>query len=202
MPARPQAHAKAVLTQASRALLLIAPLALCVSCFAALTSTKPSETHRDDENYQDFMDVPFPSEMAVEKGQTYIYTRRDVMSGRVSLVGSLSTDEILNYFDRHLPGHGWNPRSEVTARKVTVSTWSKGNKTLTIVAEDLTLAVGARTRAVLYVAPPHTSGDLGHRTIYQSTEREHGEKYSTTPIRTGSGSGGGSSGHGYQEEDL
>jgi hypothetical protein len=171
-----------------------------VSCFAALTSTKPDEARRDDENFQDFLDVPFPGDMAVEKGQSVLYTRRDVLSGRLSLVGSLSTDELLEYFDRHLPPHGWSPRSEVSARKVTVSTWSKGSKTLTIVAENLTLAVGARTRAVLYVAPPHTSADLGHRTVYQSTEKEHGEKYSTTPIRGGGGKG--SERGTYSEEDM
>ncbi|MDR1080869.1 MAG: hypothetical protein LBQ79_07860 [Deltaproteobacteria bacterium] len=199
MTARASTALKTVLTGSVRTLLLIAPLAVCVSCFAAITTAKPNDNRRDDENFQDFLDVPYPSDMAVEKGQTYVYTRREVLSGKVSLVGSLSTDEILDYFDRHLPKHGWNPRSEVTARKVTVSTWSKGSKTLTIIAEDLTLAVGARTRAALYVAPPHTSGDLGHRTIYQSTVREHGEKYSTTPLRTGTG---GSSGAGLQEENL
>ncbi|MDR1039474.1 MAG: hypothetical protein LBR80_04770 [Deltaproteobacteria bacterium] len=189
------------LSAAARILLLAAPIALCVSCFAALAPSSPDQTRRDDENFQDFLDVPFPSEMAVEKGESVLYTRRDVLSGRISLVGTLSTDEILEYFDRHLPGHGWTPRAEVTARKVTVSTWSKGTKTLTVVAEELTLSVGARSRTVLYMAPPHTQDDLGHRTVYQSTERAHGERYSTVPIRGGGGSGGSSRG-GYSEEDL
>ncbi|MDR3152764.1 MAG: hypothetical protein LBW85_00490 [Deltaproteobacteria bacterium] len=184
-------------------LLLAAPLLLCMSCIAAITSAKPDDSRRDDENFQDFMDVPFPSDMTLEKGKTFTYTRRDVLSGTISAVGPLSTDEILDYYDRHLPRHGWAPRAEVTAGKVTVSTWSKSSKTLTIIAEEVTIAVGARSRAILYVAPPHTQGDLGNRTVYQSTERKHGEDFSTTPIRGGGGGGGGgSSSRDLSEEDL
>ncbi|MDR2612644.1 MAG: hypothetical protein LBG06_07445 [Deltaproteobacteria bacterium] len=184
-------------------LLLLAPLLLCASCIAALTPAAPDDSRRDDENFQDFLDVPFPSEMTLEKGRTVVFTRRDVLSGSITIVGPLSTDEILAYFDRHLERHGWTPRAEVTTLKTTVSTWSKGSKTLTVVAEEVTLSVGARSRATLYVAPPHTQEDLGRRTVYQSTEREHRERYSTTPIRGGSGGGGGGSSRGgYTEEDL
>jgi hypothetical protein len=198
MPAKPPSAFRALLSRP----LFLAPLLLCTSCIAALTPAVPDDSRRDDENFQDFMDVPYPSDMILERGETVIFTRRDVLSGRIAVAGPLSTDEILEYYDRHLPKHGWTPRAEVTAGKTTVSTWSKGAKTLTIVAESVTLSVGARSKATLYVAPPHTKEDLGHRTVYQSTQRESRETFSTTPIRSGSGSGSGSGGGGYTEEDL
>jgi hypothetical protein len=182
------------------ALALAAPALLCASSFAAITPARPDDSRRDDENFQDFLDVPFPSEMTLEKGQSVVYQRRDVTSGRLVGVVSMSTDEMLDYYDRHLPRHGWTPRAEVAAGKTSVSTWSKGTKTLTVVAEQVTLSVGARSRVTLYIAPPHNKEDLGQRTVYQTTQREHRERYSTTPIR--GGSGGGSSRGGYSEEDL
>jgi hypothetical protein len=156
-------------------------------------------TSRENENFQDFMDVPFPSEMTIEKSKVNVFTRRNVLSGHISITGSLTNDELLDYYDRHLPSHGWTPHSEVQTNNETVSTWAKPDKTLTIMATKPTLSLGAKSRIDLWIAPPHTKSDLGNRTIYE--ESSSGSKsYSTTPIRDGGSSGTRSSAIG--EEDI
>jgi hypothetical protein len=168
-----------------------------VSCVLAITPTGPNYSGREDENFQDFMDVPFPSEMTVEKNKTVVFTRRDVLSGHISIVGPLTNDELLDYYDRRLPAHGWTPHAEVQTNSETVSTWAKPGKTLTIMATKPTISIGVKSRIDIWVAPPHTKNDLGHRVIY--TDSLSGSKnYSTTPIREGKGS----SGRGIGEEDI
>jgi hypothetical protein len=169
------------------------------SCTLAITPSREGMNAREDENFQDFMDIPYPSEMTIEKNKTEVFTRRNVLSGHISIVGPLSNDELLDYYDRHLPHHGWTPHAEVQLESETVSTWAKPGKTLTIIATKPALSIGVKSRIDLYVAPPHTEADLGHRTIYLDTTPS-GSSYSTTPIRE-SGLGGRRS-SGIGEEDL
>jgi hypothetical protein len=174
---------------------------LLAACSAALTPLgSPREEGRDDENFQDFMDIPFPSIMAVEKGNVVVFTRRGVLSGYIPLMGALSIDELLDYYDRHLPGHGWAPHSEVQTERGAVSTWIKSGKTLSLVLTQPKLSIGVNATLQIWVAPPHTKDDLGNRVIYRDTNRP-GRTFNTTPIRSGSGGFGGS-GSDVSEEDL
>jgi hypothetical protein len=157
---------------------------------------------REDENFQDFMDVPYPSAMTLEKSRVEIYERRGITCGTYSVLGSLSSDELMDYYDRHLPPHGWAPQAEAQTEKEIISTWIKGNKTLTIETTKVTLSIGADTRVKIWVASPHTKGDLGKRVIYRDTA-DPGKTWTTTPLRQGGGGqrGGGQRGD-VQEENL
>ncbi|MDR2354038.1 MAG: hypothetical protein LBF22_12975 [Deltaproteobacteria bacterium] len=159
-------------------------------CTAALTPLGPNrQPDREDENFQDFMDVPYPSIMVVEKKDVEVFTRRGVLSGRVPLMGPLATDEIMDYFDRHLPRHGWQPQAEVVTGKTVIATWTKPGKTLTIIATSPSLTLKVNSKVELWVAPPHRAEDLGRRTIYRSSE-ETPKPFQTTPIfRRGEESG-------------
>ncbi|MDR2460146.1 MAG: hypothetical protein LBE38_05120 [Deltaproteobacteria bacterium] len=174
----------------NRAILIIVFTALLLTlptgCTLGISPLKDDAYYREDENFQDFLDIPFPTDMNVEKSKTVVFTRREVLSGHLSLVGSLSRDELMDYFDRHLPPHGWTPHSEVMAGEEIVATWAKPGKTLTIIASKPTLALGVNSRAELYIAPPLTKDDLGQRTIYESTTRPP-SSYSTTPVRSQGG---------------
>ncbi|MDR2405144.1 MAG: hypothetical protein LBE27_02095 [Deltaproteobacteria bacterium] len=177
--------------------IILLQLLLTVSCTTFLAPARDSDPlAREDENFQDFLDVPYPSAMTVEKSKVQVYDRRGVLSGTYSILGKLSPDEILDYYDRHLPKHGWQPLSEAQTESEIISTWTKGNKTLIIQTSKVTLAIGADTRAKIWVAPPHTKSDLGKRVIYRDTS-EPGKSWSTTPIRQPKG------GHGdVHEENL
>jgi hypothetical protein len=173
-------------------------LGLC-SCVAALTPLgEPNYNERDDENFQDFMDVPTPSVMAVETGAVEIYERRGVLAGKISLMGKLTVDELLDYFDRHLPNHGWTPLAEAQTERAALSTWAKAGKTLTIRATQPSLSLGVKSNLEIWVSPPHSKEDLGHRVIYNRSD-EPRPSYRTTPIRTGGGFGSSS---GVAEEDI
>jgi hypothetical protein len=181
-------------------LLAVLSLLLTASCSFSLSNAGDEYVPPpENENFQDFTDVPYPTEMSVEKGKTVVFTRRDVLSGRVSVTGPLTNDELLDYFDRHLPGHGWTPHSEVRTPDETVSTWAKPGKTLTLMVTKPTLSLGVKSRVDIFVAPPHTKDDLGKRTVYESS-KSGSKTYSTTPIRTPGSSGTRTTGIG--EEDI
>jgi hypothetical protein len=111
--------------------------------------------------------------------------RRGVLSGVVTVVGKFSADELGAYYDQHLPSHGWSPLAEAQSSKL-VSTWTKGNKVLTIITTNVTFSIGTDIRVELWVAPPHTKGDLGQRVVYDSAPT--GEtQFSTKPIRNNTG---------------
>ncbi|MDR2198599.1 MAG: hypothetical protein LBR53_03915 [Deltaproteobacteria bacterium] len=174
---------------------------LFASCTTILApGGKPDPYQRDDENFQDFLDVPYPSALSLEKAKTEVYERRGVLSGSISLLGKLSPDELMDYYDRHLPPHGWSPLGEVQTENEIVSTWVKGNKTLTLDCSKVTLALGADVRLRILVQPPHTKADLGKRVIYRDTS-EPGRTWSTTPQRERGGGSYGGGGH-VSEEDI
>jgi hypothetical protein len=165
-------------------------------CLVAIRDTSgPSAPTPDDESFAEFMDVPYPAVMALEKDDTYIYTRRDVRAGVVTLLGRMTVEELGAYYDAHLPSHGWTPVAEAQNIKL-VSTWVKGGKILTIIATPVIMAIGGNLRVELWVGAPRSQADLGHRPIYRSTEG--GEPIiRTTPVR-GSGSRSG----GIDEENI
>jgi hypothetical protein len=163
-------------------------------CLAAITAPFESSSpqNRDEESFAEFMDVPYPSIFSLDKKNSFTYSRRNVLSGVVTVAGRLNLDEIGAYYDQHLPQHGWVPVAEAQGSKL-VSTWKKGEAILTILAQPATFSIGNDTRVELWVSPPHLKGDLGQRVIYQSTKPN--ESFSTTPSRPGKNSG-------VLEEDL
>jgi hypothetical protein len=149
----------------------------------------PNVAGSDDESFAEFMDVPYPGTMTLEKKRVRVYTRRQVLSGVVSVVGDFTPDEIGAFYDQHLPSHGWTPLAEVEGSEPKlISIWSKGSKVLTIIVSS-TLAIGGRIRVELWVAPPRLKEDLGKRVIYKSSTKPENreEKFSTTPIRKSKG---------------
>jgi hypothetical protein len=184
-------------------LLLTALLAVLPGCLnlAITDATGPAAPTPGGESFAEFMDVPYPSVMVLEKRNTYTYERRGMQAGVVTVVGNLSSDEIGAYYDLHLPSHGWSPLAEAQSSKL-VATWTKGNKVLTVISTPITLSLGSDTRLELWVAPPHTKGDLGQRIVYDDTSPRRAPLVETTPIRSGSGSSTSRSSGAYQEEDI
>jgi hypothetical protein len=140
----------------------------------------------DDESFAEFMDVPYPAVMTLEKAGTYSYSRRDVKAGVVTVMGKMTIDELGAFFDTHLPNHGWAPLAEAQSVKL-VSTWTKGGKALTIIATPIVMAIGGNLRVELWVGAPHTKGDLGQRIIYKATDEPKEPIVQTKPIRGGKG---------------
>jgi hypothetical protein len=56
------------------------------------------------------------------------------------------------------------------------------------------MVIGGNLRVELWVAAPHTKGDLGNRTVYQRTDEPGDPIIRTRPIRGGSS--------GFEEEDI
>ncbi|MDR3135642.1 MAG: hypothetical protein LBU69_06075 [Deltaproteobacteria bacterium] len=162
----------------------------------ALTKTRgESAPTADGESFSEFMDIPYPSIMTLESKNSSTYTRKDIKAGVVSVVGHLSADEVGAYYDSHLPRHGWAPLAEAQSGKL-VSTWAKGQRVLTIIASPLTLSLGSDLRLELWVAPPHTKGDLGQRIVYDSSAPTGEKIIETTPIRNRNRTGT------FSEEDI
>jgi hypothetical protein len=145
----------------------------------------------DGESFAEFLDVPYPSNMGLDRSLTFTYERRGVLSGTIVVAGRLTMDEAAAYFDLHLPGHGWVPVAEAQGQKI-VSTWRKGQKYLTIIVSPAFAIAGQDSRIEIWVAPPRSESDLGKRVIYKKPAES--KERSTTPIR---GRGGD-----IREEDL
>jgi hypothetical protein len=152
----------------------------CVKPIIAPFSTK-NKPPMDGESFAEFLDVPYPSTMGLDRQATFTYTRRGVLAGTIVVAGRMSLDEVGEYFDLRLPAHGWSPLAEAQGDKI-VSTWRKGDKTLTIIASPAFAIAGQDTRIEFWVAPPHTQADLGQRVVYKKNP-EGREVYSTTPTR-------------------
>ncbi|MDR2442383.1 MAG: hypothetical protein LBE31_02545 [Deltaproteobacteria bacterium] len=142
----------------------------------------PSSLTSGEESFAEFLDVPYPASMTLERDNTFTYSRRNVLAGVVSVVGRFSVEELALFYDQHLPGHGWTPLAEAQNVKL-VSTWTKGGKVLTIIATPIIMAIGGNLRVELWVAPPHTKADLGKRMVYQNSGNEGERTYSTKPTR-------------------
>jgi hypothetical protein len=181
------------------AILLAALVPSLTGCLtvAIRDSSGPSAPTPDEESFAEFMDVPYPAIMTLEKDDTYTYTRRDVQAGVVTVMGRMTVDELGAFYDEHLPSHGWLPVAEAQSVKL-VSTWTKGSKVLTIIATPIVMAIGGNLRVELWVAAPHTKADLGQRTVYRSAH--DGEPLvKTKPVR---GGGGGAKKGDISEEDI
>ena len=179
--------------QAALLMGLMAALSGCVT-LALRDTSGPMAPTSDEESFAEFMDVPYPATMTLEKDATFSYTRREVKAGVVTVIGKMTVDEIGYFYDTHLPGHGWSPVAEAQSLKL-VSTWTKGGKVLTIIATPIVMAIGGNLRLELWVGAPHTKGDLGQRTVYQSTGGDKGPLVETKPIRRGKNNN-------IEEEDL
>jgi hypothetical protein len=139
----------------------------------------------DGESFAEFLDIPYPSVMALDRSKTFTYTRRGILSGTIVVAGRMTVDEVGQYFDQHLPGHGWTPLAEAQGERL-VSTWVKDKKVLTILAISALAISGRDSRVEIWVAPPHLASDLGQRVVY--TKPPEGREFSTTPQRRRSGS--------------
>ena len=164
---------------------LIAALSGCVTM--AIRDTKgPMASTSDEESFAEFMDVPYPAVMTLERDSTFSYSRREVKAGVVTVLGKMTVDELGAFYDSHLPSHGWSPLVEAQSKKL-VSTWTKGGKVLTIIATPVIMAIGGNLRVELWVAPPHTKGDLGSRIVYRSSDEGKAPIVQTKPIRGNKG---------------
>jgi hypothetical protein len=171
----------------SRLPLLAFLLALAVAmggCQMAIRDSRgPSAPMPDEESFAEFMDVPFPAVMTLERDDTYTYTRKEVKAGVVTVLGRMTVEELGAFYDNHLPNHGWRPVAEAQSVKL-VSSWFKEGRVLTIIATPVVMAIGGNLRVELWVAPPRSASDLGHRTIYRSTGDSE-PLLKTKPIRWG-----------------
>jgi hypothetical protein len=149
---------------------------------AVRDSSGPQAPTAGEESFAEFMDVPYPATMTLEKGDTFSYSRRDIQAGVVTVIGRMTVDELGAYYDGHLPGHGWAPLAEAQNVKL-VSTWTKGSKVLTIIATPIVMAIGGNLRVEMWVAPPHTKSDLGQRSVYRSDQDGGDPLVKTTPTR-------------------
>jgi hypothetical protein len=151
-----------------KAALLTAALAVLTGCLESLP--RPFAEPKADpqkESFAEFADVPYPTHLVYNQKERYTFKRRDKLCGLVAVSGRMNLDEAGAYFDAHLPGHGWQPRAEVSYSSGLVSTWIKGDRTLTVVGRPATLTLNPEVRLELWVAPLRTADDLGRRVVYQ-----------------------------------
>ncbi len=170
----------------------------CVEKVAAPFTGPP--VNREEESFAEFRDVPYPSNLSFDKKSSFTYQRRGVLSGVVALSGSMTVDEAGAWYDAHLPGHGWRPLADIQFSTALFSTWKKGDKVLTVVGRPSSLSsVSGGLNLQLWVAPPYTEDDLGHRVVYQK-EKSSGGGILDELLSTGSSSK--KSDNSVTEEDI
>ncbi|KXS56213.1 MAG: hypothetical protein AMR96_03935 [Candidatus Adiutrix intracellularis] len=151
-----------------KATLITAIITILTGCLEGLpqlfTEPKPNP---QKESFAEFVDVPYPTHLIYNRRESYTFKRRNKLYGLVTVSGKMNLDEAGDYFDAHLPGHGWQPRAKVSYSLALVSTWTKGDQTLTVVGRPAALTLTSEIRLELWVAPLHTADDLNQRVIYQ-----------------------------------
>jgi hypothetical protein len=163
--------------------LLALGLAGCVKPILAPYGGGKDKQVTEGESFAEFLDVPYPSVMGLDRSATFTYSRRGVLAGTIVVAGRMTVDEVGEYYDSHLPSHGWTPLAEAQGPKL-ISTWVKDKKVLTIIVSSVfAIATGKDSRIELWVSPPRSKADLGQRVLYKKSSETKGEIYSTKPIR-------------------
>ncbi len=87
-----------------------------VSILSACATTKkegaPSSTEQPSRpSYYDFEDVLIPSEMKLEKKESFIYTTSRFKAGVLTFSGRVEPDSLASFFQNNMTKDGWRPIS-------------------------------------------------------------------------------------------
>ncbi len=107
--------------------------------------------------YYDFGDVLIPSEMKVEKKESFIYRTPGFTAGVLALRGRVEMNSLINFFDNNMKKDNWRQISSFRSPK-TIMLFHKENRWCVISIRE---ADFGNTRAEVWVAPTINQPDEG-----------------------------------------
>ncbi len=69
-------------------------------------------------SFSDFEDIPFPSEVSVNKRKSQLYSAGRGKVGLLTLEGRVDPDSLAAFFQNNLPRNGWKPMTSLKDRDV------------------------------------------------------------------------------------
>ena len=86
-------------------LFLFSILSACAT--AKKEGTSPSMEQSPRASYYDFDDIRIPSEMKVDKKDSFVYTSGNLKVGVLAFSGGVEPDSLTAFFQNNLPRDGW-----------------------------------------------------------------------------------------------
>ena len=91
------------------------------SIFSACATTKkegapPSPEEKPRASYYDFGDILIPSEMKLDKKDSFVYATANFKAGILSLTGNVEPDSLATFFQNNMPKDGWRQISTIKYR--------------------------------------------------------------------------------------
>jgi hypothetical protein len=100
--------------------------------------------------YFDFSDVKTPGSMTLDRDESFVYETNSVRAGVLALSGSASMEEILAFYEDHMPRDGWTMLSSFKYQK-NVLIFTKTDKVCLITTHRPNLL--SKTALEVWVAP-------------------------------------------------
>ncbi len=97
-------------------------LFLASTLLACATTQKKEETSSPSElrpraGYYDFEDILIPTEMTLQKKDSFVYTASRTKVGLLSFKGRVEPDSLAAFFQNNMPKDGWRPISTLKFRQ-------------------------------------------------------------------------------------
>lgn len=102
--------------------------------------------------YYDFPDILIPSELTLDKNNSFVYSSPSFTAGVLAFKGPVTGDSLVNFFTTNMVKDGWILKSSFRHRKVILN-FEKGERSCLISIAEFSLD----TKVEIWVAPQLTA---------------------------------------------
>lgn len=133
-----------------RRLTVVFLLLFLFSIFSACATTKkegapsPPEEKPRASSY-DFNDILIPSEMKLNKKDSFVYTSAQFKAGILSFSGNVETDSLASFFQNNMPKDGWRQISTLKYRE-TMLVFLKDERACVITIKEKLFSTNLKVR--------------------------------------------------------
>ncbi len=112
------------------------------------TSEEKKEVKGPVPLYYDFADILIPSELSLDKKNSFVYSTPSFAAGVLAFEGYVQGDSLVNFFTANMAKDGWSLKSSFRYRRVILN-FEKGERSCLVSVAEFPL----KTRVEIWVAP-------------------------------------------------
>ena len=134
----------------TRRFLVVFLLLFLFSIFSACATSKkegapPSPEEKPRAGYYDFNDILIPSEMKLNKKDSFVYVAANFRAGILSFSGNVDPDSLASFFQNNMQKDGWRQISTVKYRD-TMLVFLKDERACAITIKEKTFSTTLEVR--------------------------------------------------------
>ena len=109
------------------------------ACATTSKEGTSSAEQRPRASYYDFEDIQIPSELTLDKKNSFVYTAARLKVGLLTFTGRVEPDSLAAFFENNLPRDGWRQASTLKFRQ-TMLVFLKEDRACVITVRDKTFS--------------------------------------------------------------